>query len=97
MLRAIPIVLLAALLGGCVAAVPAGEPVYEPPAVVEEPSVSVFAWFPWPHYEVDHHYVVDNDRVVIHDRHYFPTYGRTRTYIRNDNGKHPGYYKHEKR
>ena len=97
MLRACLIALLVACLTGCfVATVPEGEPVYEPPAVVEEPPASVFVWTPWPHYEVEHHYVVEqNEHVIIRDRHYFPTYGHTRPYIRNDQGKHQGWYKHE--
>src|SRR5437660_12053601 len=96
MLRAILIAGVIACLSGCfVAPVPEGEPVYEPPAAVEEPPVSVFVWTPWPHYEVEHHYVVEHDHVTIRDRHYFPTYGRSRTYIRNDHGKHQGWYKHE--
>ena len=87
--------LIAGLSGCLVTAAPPGEPVYEPPAVAVEPEVSVFAWWPWPHYEVEHRYVVENDRVIIRDRHYFPTYGRSRGYIRNDNGRHRGWYKHE--
>lgn len=73
-------------MAGCaITAVPVGEPVYGPPAVVEEPPVAVWGWAPWPHYEVEHHYTVEDEHVVIHDRHYFPTYGRSRAYIRNDN------------
>src|ERR1051326_2470042 len=95
MLRATLITILIVSLGGCmVTAVPAGDPVYEPPAVVEAPPVSVWAWWPWPHYEVEHHYVVEHDQVTIRDRHYSPSYGRSRSYIRNDNGKHRGWYKH---
>ena len=88
--------LLVAYLSGCAvtASVPPGEVVYEPPVVVEEPSVSVWGWWPWPHYDVEHHYVVEHDHVTIQDRHYFPSYGRSRAYIRNDNGKHRGWYKH---
>ena len=96
MLRTSLIAVLIASLTGCfVASVPEGEPVYEPPAAVEEPSTSVFVWAPWPHYEVEHHYVVEHDHVTVRDRHYFPTYGRGRPYIRNDQGKHQGWYKHE--
>ena len=86
-------------LSGCLIAPapPPGEPVYEPPAVVVEPSVSVWGWAPWPHYEVEHHYTVEHDRVIIRDRHYFPSYGRSHAYIRNDNGQHKGWYKHEGR
>ena len=61
---------------------------------VEEPSVSVWGFWPWPHYEVEHHYTVEDEHVTIHDRHYFPSYGRSRAYILNDNGKHRGWYKH---
>jgi hypothetical protein len=39
--------------------------------------------------------VVDNERVNIRDRHYFPTYGRTRPYIQNNQGQHKGWYKHD--
>jgi len=53
-------------------------------------------WWPWPHYAVEHHYVVDRDRVVIHDNHYFPTYGRSQRYIRNEQGAHPGWYRHDR-
>jgi len=76
---------LVAYLSGCavMATVPPGEVVYEPPVVVEEPAVSVWGWWPWPHYDVEHHYVVEHDHVTIQDRHYFPSYGRSRTYIRN--------------
>jgi len=35
------------------ATVPPGEVVYEPPVVVEEPAVSVWGWWPWPHYDVN--------------------------------------------
>ena len=87
--------LIACVAAACAVTVPPpGEPVYGPPAVVEEPSVTVWGWWPWPHYEVDHHYVVENEHVTIHDRHYFPSYGRSRAYIRNDNGQHKGWYKH---
>ena len=88
--------LLVTYLSGCAvtATVPSGEVVYEPPVVVEEPAVSVWGWWPWPHYDVEHHYVVEHDHVTIQDRHYFPSYGRSRAYIRNDNGKHRGWYKH---
>jgi hypothetical protein len=82
-------------LGGCaVTAVPVGEPVYAPPLAVEEPAVSVWGWWPWPHYDVEHHYVVEDDHVTIHDRHYFPTYGRSNAYIHNDEGRHRGWFKH---
>ena len=86
---------LVAYLSGCavMATVP-GEVVYEPPVVVEEPAVSVWGWWPWPHYDVEHHYVVEHDHVTIQDRHYFPSYGRSRPYIRNDSGRHRGWYKH---
>ena len=69
LLRASLVGLLVAYLSGCAvtATVPPGEVVYEPPVVVEEPAVSVWAW--WPHYEVEHNYVVENDHVVIRDRH----------------------------
>ena len=98
-------ILLASLVGvlvayssGCLVtpAVPAGEAVYEPPVVVEEPAVSVWGFWPWPHYEVEHHYTVEDEHVTIHDRHYFPSYGRARPYIRNDSGKHKGWYKHSR-
>jgi hypothetical protein len=95
MVRTTLIIALVASLVGCTVTVPAGQPVYEPPAVVEAPPVSVFVWWPWPHYEVEHRYVVENDHVTIHDNHYFPSYGRSRAYIRNDSGKHRGWYKHE--
>jgi len=87
---------LVAYLSGCavMATVPSGEVVYAPPAVVVEPPVSVWVWWPWPHYEVEHNYVVENDHVIIRDRHYFPFYGRSRAYIRNDSGRHRGWYKH---
>jgi hypothetical protein len=88
--------MIAAMLAGCVVAPVPGEPVYEPPAVAVEPSTSVFVWWPWPHYAVEHHYVVDRDRVVIHDNHYFPTYGRSQRYIRNEQGAHPGWYRHDR-
>ena len=98
LLWARPIGVLVAYLGGCavMATVPPGEVVYEPPAVVEEPAVSVWAWWPWPHYEVEHNYVVEHDHVIIRDRHYFPSYGRSRAYIRNDSGRHRGWHKHER-
>jgi hypothetical protein len=85
-----------AYLSGCAVTVPPGEVVYEPPAVVEEPPVSVWVVWPWPHYEVEHNFVVENDHVIIRDRHYFPSYGRARTYIRNDSGRHRGWYKHRR-
>jgi hypothetical protein len=81
-------------LGGCAIGVPVGEPVYEPPAVVAEPEVSAWVWWPWPHYDVEHRYVVEDDHVIIHDRHYTPFYRRTQPYIRNDKGRHKGWYKH---
>src|SRR5437016_5129461 len=84
------------VLGACAVSIPPGEEVYAPPVVVEEPEVSVWAWWPWPHYEVEHRYVVENDRVIIRDRHYFPSNGRSRAYIRNDRGKHQGWYKHRR-
>jgi len=85
-------------LSGCAitATVPPGEVVYEPPAVVEQPPVSVWVWSPWPHYEVEHNYVVENDRVIIRDRHYTPFSARTHPYIRNDQGKHRGWYRHDR-
>ena len=85
-------------LSGClvVPGPPPGEPVYEPPVAVVEPSVSTYVWFPWPHYEVEHRYVVENEHVTIRDRHYFPSNGRGRAYIRNDNGQHRGWYKHDR-
>ena len=97
MLRSSLISVFIACLSGCFVATapPPGEPVYEPPAYVEEPPVSVWVWTPWPHYEVEHHYVIEHDHVTIRDRHYFPSYGRTRPYIRNDNGRHRGWYKHD--
>jgi hypothetical protein len=96
-LRAIVAIAVWGTIGCAVTVPPPGEPVYEPPVAVEEPPVSVYVWWPWPHYEVEHHYVVENrDRVVIQDRHYFPTYGRSRRYIRNDAGNHRGWYKHER-
>lgn len=91
-LLAIPV---AIALGSC-AVVPVGQPVYEPPAYVEEPPASVWVWAPWPHYEVDHHYVIQNDRVVIHDQHYTPFHRETRRYIQNRDGKHPGWYRHDR-
>ena len=89
---------LAVYLSGCAitAAVPPGEVVYQPPVAVQEPPVSVWAWTPWPHYEVQHNYVVERDHVTIRDRHYFPSYGHSRRYIRNDNGRHQGWYKHNR-
>src|SRR5256885_10780372 len=65
---------LVAYLSGCavMATVPPGEVVYEPPVVVEEPAVPVWGWWPWPHYDVEHHYVVEHDHVTIQDRDYFP-------------------------
>ncbi|SRR5581483_8385940 len=95
----VPAALAAALMigsAGCFVGPPPG-PVYGPPGVVEEPPVATFAWGFWPHYEVDHHYVVNNDRVIIHDRHYFPSYGRTKRYIQNDRGEHRGWYRHDGR
>src|SRR5690348_5583519 len=87
--------ILAWCAAGCAVAVPAGEPVYAPPVAVQEPPVSVFVWWPWPHYEVEHRYIVENrDRVVIHDRHYFPSNGRSRRYIRNYEGNRRGWYRH---
>ncbi len=94
-LRAGLVVLAAWCLGGCVVAPVPGEPVYEPPAVVAEPEVSVFVLFPFPHYEVEHHYVVENDRVIIRDRHYTPFSRRSQRYIRNDQGPHRGWYRHD--
>jgi len=41
------------------------------------------------------HTVEQHDHVTIRDRHYFPTYGRTRPYVHNDSGQHQGWYKHE--
>ena len=68
---------------GCAvtATVPMGAVVYEPPVVVEEPAVAVFGFWPWPHYEVEHHYRVEDEHVVIHDRHYVPALGRSPRYI----------------
>jgi len=89
--------LVAALACGasaCWVSVPEGEPVYEPPVAVVEPPVSVWVWTPWPHYEVEHRYVVENDRVIIRDRHYTPFYRNTRPYIRKDEGRHRGWYRH---
>lgn len=86
-------VLVAGSGSGCLVAAP-GEPVYGPPVVVQEPPVATFSWGYWPHYEVEHHYVVEHDNVIIRDRHYFPFYGRTRSYIRSDDPKHRGRYKH---
>jgi hypothetical protein len=95
-LRALLIGIVVGCLTGCfVSPVPSGEPVYEPPYVVAEPSASVFVWWPWPHYDVEHHYVIENDRVVIRDRHYGPFPRRTRPYIRNDRGNHRGWYRHQ--
>ena len=97
-LRAGAVALIMWAFSGCfVAPVPVGAPVYEPPVVVEEPPVATWRWGLWPHYEVEHHYIVDDERVIIRDRHYFPSYGRTRPYIRNDTGKHKGWYRHEDR
>jgi len=96
MLRAALVAIVVTSLTGClVTAPPPGEPVYEPPVAVEEPSASVFVWFPWPHYEVEHHYRVESDHVTIRDNHYFPSYGRSRTYIHNERGQHRGWYKHD--
>ena len=96
MLRASVVGLVVWCLNGCAitATVPPGGAVYEPPVVVEEPSVSVWGFWPWPHYEVEHHYRVEDEHVTIRDRHYFPSNGRSRAYIRNDSGKHKGWYKH---
>jgi len=81
-------------LGGCVVSVPPGEPVYEAPAYVEGPPVSVWVWSPWPHYEVEHNYLVNNDRVIIRDRHYTPFAHQTHRYIHQDQGPHRGWYRH---
>jgi hypothetical protein len=82
-------------LSGClIAADVPGEPYYGPPVVVQEPPVVQWRWGVWPHYEVEHHYVVEHDNVVIQDRHYFPFFGRTRPYIRKEDGPHKGRYKH---
>jgi hypothetical protein len=99
LLRAGIIGVAVSCLSGCLITPgpPPGEPVYEPPAVVVEPPVSSWFWVPWPHYEVEHHYVIENEHVYIRDRHYFPSYGNARPYIRNDNGRHTGWYKHERR
>ena len=95
-LRVALLSVVAGSLSSCLVATgPPGEPVYAPPAVVVEPPVAEFHWGWWPHYEVEHHYVVDNERVNIRDRHYFPTYGRTRPYIQNNQGQHKGWYKHD--
>jgi hypothetical protein len=82
-------------LTGCLVAVPPGEPVYEPPAVVAEPEVSAWVWFPFPHYEVEHHYVVENEHVIIRDNHYTPFYRQSHRYVRNDRGRHRGWYRHD--
>ena len=91
-----PALLVGALaLAGCVVAPPVGEAVYAPPAVaVEPPSYSFSWWFP-PHYEVDHHYVIENEHVNIHDRHYYPLYEQSHRYVRNDEGRHRGWFKHD--
>lgn len=81
-------------LTGCVVGVPPGAPLYAPPAVLEEPPVYQWSWWGWPHYDVEHRYVVDHDPVSIHDRHYFPFFGSTTRYIKNDEGKHKGWYQH---
>src|SRR3989442_16014215 len=69
MLRASLVGLVVWCLSGCAltATVPPGEVVYEPPVVVEGPSVSVWAWWPCPHYEAEHHYVVEHYHVAIQD------------------------------
>lgn len=81
-------------LSGCaITAIPAGEPLYAPPVVVVEPPA--YQWHWWvPHYEVEHHYVIEQEHVQIHDRHYYPLYEKVHPYIKNDNGKHKGWYKH---
>ena len=95
MLRACLIALLVACLTGCfVATVPEGEPVYEPPAVVEEPPASVFVWAPWPHYEVEHHYVVENEHIYRVHHHYYPFYDRVHPPCRREHGEHRGWFKH---
>ena len=99
LLRTALVAVAGSCLAGCLVATapPPGTPVYEPPVVVQEPPVETWIWFPWPHYDVEHHYVVENEHVRIYDRHYFPSYGRSRPYIRNDGGRHPGWYRHERR
>ncbi len=82
-------------ISGCVVAPPAGEVAYGPPDVYVEPPHSEFVFFPWPHYDVEHHYVIEDDHVHIRDRHYFPFYGRTHRYVRNDEGRHRGWFRHE--
>jgi len=86
--------LLACCVSACTVTVPAGEPVYEPPAYVVEPSTSVWVWGPWPHYEVEHNYIVNNERVIIRDRHYTPLNRQTHRYIYQDQGPHRGWYRH---
>ena len=83
-------------LSGCAitATVPAGEPVYEPPVVVVEPPAYQWHWWIWPHYDVEHHYVIEQEYVNIRDHHYYPLYEKAHPYVRNDQGKHKGWYKH---
>ena len=85
--------LVACALGGCTVTVPGGEPVYAPPAVVEEQPVYRWHWYGWPHQEVEHHYVVENDRVVVHENRYYPGYDRSHPYVKNNDGNHKGWYK----
>jgi hypothetical protein len=94
LLRAGLVGVVVSSLSGCLVAAPRGEPIYEPAVVA--PPVAVLGWWPWPHYEVEHHYVVEDEHVTIHDRHYFPLNGRSRAYIRNDNGQHKGWLKHRR-
>ena len=91
----VPSVALAAGLGGCVVAPPVGEVVYEPPAVAVEPPTYAFHWGIFPHYEVDHHYVIDDEHVHIRDRHYYPGWEASHRYVRNDRGRHRGWFRHD--
>ena len=87
---------IAGCLAGCTVTVPSGEPIYAPPAVVEEAPAYRWRWF-WPHQEVEHHYVVENDRVVVHENRYYPGYDRSHPYVRQDEGNHRGWYKKQHR
>ena len=95
MLRAGLTGMAALAIGGCMVAVPANEPLYGRPAVVVEPPSYRWRWWAVPHYEVEHHYIVDNERVNIRDRHYQPFARQTRRYLKNDQGEHKGWFKHD--
>ena len=79
---------------GCAVTVPRGEAYYAPPAVVVEHPAYNWRWFP-PRYEVEHHYVIENEHVNIRDNHYYPFYNQANRYVKNDKGKHKGWFKHE--